>query len=313
MSPRPMPSNGEIFEPALERARQGHAREAIEAIVALARESGNVPAAVAALTTIARRSGADPEIAQQALIAAVALAPNYPDLHYRLAGVQLQARRPVEARASLDEALRLNPDYVAAQVERALLDAREGRLGEALETLRRMSRHTAVEEPWTFGRGLESLEHADWDAAGTLLRSALHLDDPGIDALIAEFHELMGRGERAEAARRMRAALRDHEGYADLHYLLGCVEIEESQLDDAIASLARALEIHPDFHAARLQLARALEAQGDLARAEDQVALVLEVEPRHATALEFEARWSRRARGRRGVTSRRAEPRRRAA
>ena len=311
MSPRPMPSDGEAFEPALERARQGHPREAIDAIVIEARESGGVPAAVIALTTVARLAGSsDPEAGERALLEAIALAPRYPDLHYRLAGLRLRARRHAEARESLDQALRLNPNYVAARVERALLDAREGRLAEALETLRRMSGDAAVEEPWTFGRGLESLEHAEWDEAGTLLRSALHLDDPGMAGLIADYHDLMKRGERAEAARRVRAALREHEAYADLHYLLGTAELEESHLDDAIASLARALEIHPDFHAARLQLARALEAQGDRARAEDEVALVLGAEPGHPLALEFEARWKRRARGRRGagVSSRASRP-----
>ena len=297
-SPRPLPSESEPFEPALELARQGRHDEAIDAIVALAREAPQTPiaAAAAALTAVARGASQWPDVRERALREAVRIAPGYPDLHHRLACACLENRRFAPARASLEEALRLNPRYVAAQVEMALLDARQGLLAEALDALRRLGRETRVPEPRSFGRGIESLEHADWDQAGVLIRSALKLDEPEIDATIADYHVRMRDGDRAGAARVVRDALRAHEGYADLHYLLGVAELEEGNLDDAIGSLARALELHSDFHAARLQLARVLEAQGDVARARDQVASVLEADPQHAQALEMEKRWNRRAR-----------------
>ncbi len=92
----------------------------------------------------------------------------------------------------------------------------------------------------------------------------------------------------------LREAVEAHPGYPDLHYLLGCSELEAGLCDDALASLARALELHPDYHTARVQLARTLEALGDLVQAGEQVALVLQEDPAHPQALELQSRWTRR-------------------
>src|SRR5207247_4350489 len=79
------------------------------------------------------------------------------------------------------------------------------------------------------------------------------------------------------------------------------VELEEGAFDDALASFCRALELQPDYHAARLQLARTLESLGDPVQAEEQAALVLEADPRHPQALELcqqigRASWRERVR-----------------
>jgi len=312
MSPRPVSSDGEAFEPALELAGRGLHAEAIDAILTVAArspDSSTRRAAVVALTAVARGAESrDPEEQERALREALQLAPGYPDLHHRLACAYLEHRRFAQARASLEHALRLNPGYVAAHVELALLDAREGRLAEALDALRRLGREARISEPREFGRGIESLAHADWDQAGILIRGALGLDEPEVEAAIAEYHTRMRAGDRAGAARLVRSAVAEHGGYADLHYLLGVAELEDGHLDDAIASLARALELHSDFHAARLQLARVLEAQGDVARARDQVSRVLEADPQHAQALEMERRWSGRGRRRRATGAATPEP-----
>ena len=81
-----------------------------------------------------------------------------------------------------------------------------------------------------------------------------------------------------------------------MHYLVGAAELEAGQHDDALASLARALELHPDYHQARVALARVLEALGQLDQAGEQVALVLGQEPDHPQALALQERWARRRR-----------------
>src|SRR5207249_11365048 len=141
--------------------------------------------------------------------------------------------------------------------------------------------------PRLFREGIQSLEHADWQEAGTRLRRALHLDEPGLNEMLEDVRQRIARGDRVTAARRLREALVQHPGYADLLCWLGIAELEEGHLDDAIATLARALELHPDYHAARVQLARALEASGDLVQAEEQIGWVLESDPRNPQALEL--------------------------
>jgi len=106
----------------------------------------------------------------------------------------------------------------------------------------------------------------------------------------------MGGGDIEGAIRLLRAAIGTRETYADLHHLLGVAELEAGAYDDALASLARALELQPDFHDARVAFARVLEAFGDLAQASEQIGLVLRQDPDHAQALALHERWSRRRR-----------------
>jgi tetratricopeptide (TPR) repeat protein len=302
MSPRPLRPAGAPFEACIALSREGRHQEAVDdlrrvvAAQPLHREQRG--AAVEALVAISRLAHASGDLthARLALEEARRLAPMFADVHYRLALARLQGQQRASARRSLQEALRINPRYVAARVELALLDAREGMLGEALDTLRRLGDELTVEEPRLYRRGLESLEHADWESAGDQLRQALKLDQAGAQSVVEEFHARMERGDRAGAARVVRQALPSFPGYADLHHLLGIAELEEGHLDDAVSSLARALELHPDFHMARVHLARALEALGDLVQAEEQVAMVLESDPEHPHAAELAERWQRRHR-----------------
>jgi len=300
MSPRPLPSENAPFEPALALARAGQLAEAIEAIAAALAGPGGAGsqrgAAALALAEVARlaEGAAALEIALRALNEAVRLAPGYADLHYQRACLLILLQQRPAGRRALGEALRINPRYVAARLELALLDAREGLLTESLSALRSLEQERRVEEPRAFQRGLKSLARADWDEAGALLKSALKVSDPVVDRALADHHALVAQGEHTRALHALRDAVTAHPGYPDLHYLLGSCELEAGMTDDAIASLTHALTLHPDFHAARIQLARALEALGDLAQAGEQVALVLREDPAHAQALELQERWSRR-------------------
>jgi tetratricopeptide (TPR) repeat protein len=297
MTPRPLPADDEPFAPALALAREGRVPAAIEAVRAITRgDASRRRAGALAFAQVARiaEASGDAEHALRALDAALDLAPAYADLHFRRACLLLARQQRSAARAALEQALRINPRYVAARLEIALLDAREGLLGEALAALRALDDERRVEEPRAFQQGLQSLARADWEEAGALLKSALRLSNPEVDALLARHRELMASGEHARALHSLRDAVSAHPGYPDLHFLLGCCELEAGLPDDALASLGRALELNPDYHAARVQFARVLEALGDLVQAGEQVSLVLEAEPAHEQALELERRWSRR-------------------
>jgi tetratricopeptide (TPR) repeat protein len=143
---------------------------------------------------------------------------------------------------------------------------------------------------------LRSLERAEWAEADAQFRHALDITDPVLKREIEQFHDLRREGSPARAALRLQELLSRHAGYPDLHYLLGLAELEMGFFDDALSSFARALELNPDFHAARLQLARALNGLGERVQALEQVALVLQREPDHALALELQEAWASRAR-----------------
>lgn len=300
MSPRPLEPQPSVFDTELALAREGRVAEAVHGLIGTLAggtlHEQHRAAATSVLARIARiaEQAGDHASALLAHDQAVRIAPGYPDIHFQRALVQLTLHQHAAARRSLETALEINPRYVAARLELALLDAREGLIGEALETLRRMGEELRIEQPRAFRQGLESLEHADWDQAGTLLKRALKLSDPGVDEVVEQCHASMAQGDRPAAIRLLRETLTHYEDYADLHFLLGSAELEEGDFDDALTSLARALELHPDYHAARVQFARALEALGDVTQAAEQVALVLQHDPNHPQASQLEERWARR-------------------
>jgi len=298
------------FSEAIRQARAGRHAQAVERIERAA-GAGPLPvprriAVAEALAHVARLAEAAGGTAQAeaALGAALRFRSDYPDLHYRRARLLLQLGRRAEARKALERALTLNPCYTAARLERALLDASEGLIGEALESLRALARETAVERPVVFQQGLESLERAEWEEAGVLFARALALEEPADGSVVERARALLEAGDATQAATLLQAALPGRETWPDLHYLLGSAELERGQFDDALATLARAIELNPDFHAARLQFARALEGVGALAQAGEQVALVLQHDPTHAQALELHERWT--SRGRRPARHERA-------
>ncbi len=307
---RPIPAPESEFTDAVRAARAGRHAQAIEQVERLARE-GTLPlvrqvAAADALAHVARLAEAagDPAQAAAALEGALRFRPEYPDLHYRRARLLLQLQRRPEARRELERALALNPRYTAARLERALLDAAEGFIGEALESLRALARETEVRRPLAFQQGLESLERADWEEAGPLFAGALALDEPAEGGALERARALLEAGDAAQAVGLLQAALPGREGWPDLHYLLGSAELRLGHFDDALSALARALELNPEFHAARLQFARALDCVGALAQAGEQVALVLQRDPAHSEALELHERWT--SRGRRSASADRA-------
>jgi len=310
---RPIPVPESEFADAVRTAREGRPVEAIEEIERLAREGdltlARKVAAADALAQVARLAEAAGDAAQAAaaLEAALGFRSDYPDLHCRRARLLLQLQRRPEARRELERALALNPRYMAARIERALLDAAEGLIGEALESLRALARETEVERPLVFQQGLESMERADWEVAGTLFSGALALAESAGGSALDRARALLEAGDAAQAAAVLQAAMPGREGWPDLHYLLGSAELQRGHFDDALSALARALELNPDFHAARLQFARALDGVGALAQAAEQVELVLRRDPAHPQALELHGHWT--SRGRRSASLERTRER----
>ena len=307
MSPRPQPAKRSVFEPAFELARLGRFADACRTIEdvlesaeshdAMAGSAANAHAEVARLAERER----DLPAAEQALERAVALRPRFADLQYRYGGVLLRRGRTLEARRALERALAANPRYVAARVELALLDAKDGLVGEAVDALRSLASESAIEDPRAFQQGVRSLESGHGNEADELLHRALRATGEELQERLEIYHELMRRDDVPAAAAALREILPEYESFPDLHCLLGIAELRLGHADDAIASLARALELHPDFHEARLQFAHALEAVGAHAEALEQATAVLQRDPHHRDALHFVRLRERRAGARRAA------------
>jgi tetratricopeptide (TPR) repeat protein len=308
VTPRPQDRSPALHAAALDRARRGEHDAAIAAIAAALVEDGGEAARaeaagpLAAIAGLAERAG-DLAAAERAITAALAQRPDFPDLHLRHARLLSRLDRRREARAAIERALARAPRFAEARLEHAMLDAREGRVGEALASLHALTRDCPVHEPRAFEQGVRKLEQANWDAADSLLRRALQVEDAELETALTEARADLAADRAGEAAARMRAQIARHPAYPDLHALLGAAELQRGHVDDAVAALARALELHPDFLEARALFAGALESMGLFAAAAEQASFVLERDPAHAGARAIESRWSGHRRRSRRLTA----------
>jgi tetratricopeptide (TPR) repeat protein len=308
MNPKSFELPDSPFADAILAARVGRYVDAIDAVARQLESAENARAlfddAAGALAQVARWSEAagDLEQARRGIDLAIRLRPRFPDLHVDrarllLAGAGARSRESrAEARRALDTAIALHPGYATARLERALLDASEGLIGEALEALRTLGEQCAPHESRAFEQAIESLRRADWEEAAELLRGAIPPEVAAGDATLDRAREALERGDDAEAARLLRSSLPLHSAHPDVHLLLGSAEFRLGHLDDGLMSVARALEINPDYHAARVQFARILDAMGQTTQAAEQAALVLERDPSHPGARALVERWSTRSR-----------------
>ncbi len=269
----------------------------IEELIARSPAGEPFPAAATALAAVARAAERDGDgvSARRALEAALALV-DWPDLHLTLGTLLVRDGERAAARRHFDRALAINPRYRAAAVERALLDAREGHVSDAVNALRALTGGGSAPESESLQQGLERLRKSAVEDAAPLLRRAFAGGDESVEALLAEAQGRLVAGDAEGGLGSLRRAVAERPGYADLHALLGSHELRAGHLDDGIASLVHALEMNPDFHSARLELARGLEARGERDAALHEVRQVLEVEPAHADAASFHDRLTARRR-----------------
>ncbi len=299
--PDPVPALPPEHTHALELARHGESRRAVDELAgrlvgsADAADRESLARTLAQLARIAEEQR-DPDSGIAALELASTLV-DWADLHCHRGQLLAQLGRRADARRALDRALVLNPRYRAAAVERALLDARDGQIAEAMETLRTLARDGDVSEPRAFEEGMEHLGHADFEDAGPLLRRALHASDPWLEERLHAVQAMSERGEHAGALQILREAVTERASYPDLHLLLGVHELQMGSVDDAIESFSQALELNPNFHSARVAFARALETSGDTRQALVQLESVLLHDPDHREARALHQRLAGRRRG----------------
>lgn len=257
---------------------------------AVAPQPGATALAEVAQTALAN---GDDELAMRALDMALAWV-DWADLRYTRGVLHARHGSLEEARADLDRALAINPRYRAAALERAMLEARLGRMAEAMTALRAFTDQDHEAE--MLRAGLERLRSYAVEDAESWLRETLGGGDRELEVWLAEVRACAAEGQPDRALGVLRRAVSARPGYPDLHALLGAHELRAGQLDDGIASLTDALCLNPDFHDARYQLALGLEARGERDAALAEVTALLGASPAHAGAVALRDRLGSRRR-----------------
>lgn len=222
---------------ALELAQEGYRRDPKnpEVLLLLGRTQLATGNDVAAMDTFTLLVGASPHL---------------PEAHHGMARAQLAARRPTSARASLERALELQPDFVAALDSLIQLDLAEGRQREAIAGARRM-------------QALESAGSLGYRREAEILRRD---------------------GRFADAAVAYRKAL-DLGGGSDVFVLMHRVLVESGAFAKADAELAEWLSKYAKDNRVRLGAAESYMRAGENRRATALFETVLRAAPNQVSAL----------------------------
>ncbi|HEX6132525.1 MAG TPA: tetratricopeptide repeat protein [Longimicrobiales bacterium] len=185
--------------------------------------------------------------------------PEYADIRHFAGLCLVFMGRPEEALEQLDAALAINPAYVEANINRALVLQELGRYDEARVAFERASEY-------------EQQSHGRFPAAATARLANAHA---GVGDLYME------TGAPGEAAAQYYMALELRPKFHDIRNKYATALLGMGRLDEAVQQLRRVLEGNPHFIAARLNLGLALYRQGSVAEAAEEWEACREQQPAH--------------------------------
>jgi tetratricopeptide (TPR) repeat protein len=199
------------------------------------------------LLTVARErfSARDYQSAAVLLSAAIQAGHGYADAHHMLGVCYAMTDQRDEALRAFDEALRLNPRYVEAHLNRSIVLSDLGRPEEAAEALRHA----------------QDLGRPDATGFPTMVANRL-----------ANMHAELGRAYReagalVEAMAQFRTALALRANFADVRLELARALLERGEVEEAARELDETLVIRPHWLEAVLLRGLAAYLAGDLERA----------------------------------------------
>jgi tetratricopeptide (TPR) repeat protein len=283
------------WEAALRLRREGRYEEALGFLEDAGRNGASLSADGRRLRASIRRDWAREsrrlgqiDLAASILVRALADAPEFPDLHHELGISLLERGDAAGARSSFLRALSIAPGFVGAAIEIVFLEARAGRLGEALVSLQRLGEAHPAGNPALFRKGIENLRHGAWETAGDRIRAAY--GDGGVEweERSKRLGRLLAADQTSPALEAARLLAGDFPDFPDSHVALGLCFLQLQWWDDAIEAFTRSLSLHPAYHEARVHLARALFGSGDTPAGEEELSRVLSLCPGHELALGLE-------------------------
>lgn len=235
-------------------------------------------------------------LAAQAFCQAVNEHPNYADYRFALAMAYREMGQLGSAIESLGKALRINPNYVQAKSELAILLAMNEQYEEAEETYREVVSHfiydsggasgVVVEELLeVFQKGLEQLREGAYGDAVLAFRRATN---PKLSMSEVHFNQAVDYflGDELESAKvELEQALRLDPFLIDA-YVLSCrIGQVEGDYEKAFEACRRAIEIAPDYPDLHYHLALTCCALDDFERARDELERAVQLRPEYSAAL----------------------------
>ena len=210
---------------------------------------------------------------------ALALHPEYADVHNKLGEALLLTGRRAEALDAFAGALARNPRFYRARLNLVRAHLAAGETALAVDALAAFQRECP---PLLRAQAAELFRLCrDGDlAAMRVAVERIGAAEPDELALHrAQALAAVQRGDNGLAISLLAGMLERHGQYADLHHLLGLAYGNAGMLDDAVLEFRQALELNPGYTKARINLGVSLLEGGRYREAEAELRLADEAEP----------------------------------
>ena len=190
--------------------------------------------------------------------AAIDLSPDFADAFVAMANALDNLGRTAEAAEKYESALAINPGYAEVHFNLGILAATQGRLEDVVNCMRRAIaiRPDYAAAHYRLGIALFNLGR-NAEAADSL-RAALHIDDTLLDALAVLGEALFRLGDLEGSVTSYRRLLERSPDSALAYYRLGHAQHALGQVGAAMESFRAAVQIQPTMHAAHYDLATLL-------------------------------------------------------
>ncbi len=196
--------------------------------------------------------------AQQNFESALKYRPSYPDTWpnawNNLGMLAAQAGHDEAAMRNLNEAIRLNPNYVTALDNLGSVYRRQGRWPEAQKALESALKADPDDADANYGLGMVFAEQSDVVRAEQYLRRALELRPGYADALNNLGVLLVRTDRRAESERAFSSCIASSPEYDQCYLNLAKLDVAEGEPEKAKTVLRRLLSRHPDHALAQRML-----------------------------------------------------------
>lgn len=226
----------------------------------------------------------DPATARDYFARAAEHQPGWADVHHRLGRLAMDAQEPAAAARHLDQAMAINPDYLAARLDRVqtVLQGAPGVLEDHFRRLRELCPSELVEDI----EDLHSLIAAENDAAAIELIAQLRAQLRSVHRERRAQAEQFLRDQQPDSALEvLDEVMQDCGRFPDLLHLAGLAWAQKDEPARAEDCFREALGHNPRFVRARVNLGLALMDQMRLGEAEEEFLAVLDVVEDHPLAL----------------------------